>query len=221
MLLFASKQIVLVVSDDFNSSVAKMECYEDSTLTCGDISVNIGKNGLGWGLGEVELTQKTSEPLKFEGDKKAPVGVFRLSAIFGYEAKETYKTPYLFASEKLICVDDGDSPFYNKLKIAEGNEKSFEFMRREDSQYKIGIVVEHNKKALSQRGSCIFMHIQRGEKTPTSGCTSMKEEDMAKIANWLDENKNPILIQIPRSSRGEILRLYPQLNKSELLRDED
>ena len=218
---FASEQIVLVVGDDFNSSTAKMECYEDSVLVYGNVNVNIGGNGLGWGLGEIALTRKESQPLKFEGDGKAPIGVFKLNGVFGYEPNDKYKTPYSLALEKLICVDDSDSPFYNKLKIAEGSEKSFEYMKRDDDQYKIGVLVGHNKNALPKRGSCIFMHVQKGDKAPTSGCTSMKEKDMKKVANWLDESKNPILIQIPRSSSKEILELYPQLKDSELLKEGD
>ena len=221
ILLFSSEQIILVVSDDFNKSVAKIECYEGSKQVFKPIVVNIGKNGLGWGLGEVKLSQKQGEPLKYEGDKKAPVGVFKLTALFGYAKESEYFMPYLYASENLICVDDSESPFYNQIIIAHGNEKSFEFMKRKDNQYKLGIVVEHNKKAVAKRGSCIFMHIQKGENKGTAGCTSMREEDIKKIAKWLDKSKNPILIQIPKSSSSEILRLYPELKGSSLLQEKD
>jgi len=217
-LLFSSEQIVLVVSDDFNTSSAKLECYEGSKNICKDINVNIGTNGLGWGLGLHKFTQKSSDSLKYEGDKKAPIGVFRLSSIFGYAKKSDFKMPYLYASKKLICVDDSNSLFYNQLIMAHGDEKSFEYMKRDDELYKIGVVVEHNKKAESKRGSCIFLHIQRGDKKSTAGCTSMKEKDLTKIVNWLDKSKNPILVQIPRSSSSEVLKLYPQLKDSALLR---
>jgi len=218
ILLFSSEQIILVVSDDFNKSVAKMECYEGSKQVFKPIAVNIGENGLGWGLGEVKFFQKQGEPLKHEGDKKAPIGIFKLTALFGYSQESDYHMPYLYISEKLICVDDSDSSFYNQIIMAHGDEKSFEFMKRKDNQYKLGIVVEHNKNAIAMRGSCIFMHIQKGSNKGTAGCTSMKEEDMIKIAKWLDKSKNPILIQIPKSSSEEILGLYPELKNSSLLK---
>ena len=221
ILLFSSEQIVLVVSDDFNKSTAKMECYEGSKRVFKPMSVNIGKNGLGWGIGEVKLSQGKGEPLKQEGDNKAPIGIFKLSALFGYAKKSHFHMPYLYASENLICVDDSDSMFYNQIINAHGDEKSFEFMKRKDNQYRLGIVVEHNKNAVARRGSCIFMHIQKGENKGTAGCTSMKEQDIVKIANWLDKSKNPILIQIPKSSSEEVLRLYPELGGSSLLKEKD
>ena len=217
-LAFSSQQIILVVSDDLNSSIAKMECYESNKIIYKQISVNLGKNGLAWGLGEVLLEHKKSMPLKYEGDKKAPIGVFKLTSIFGYGKKTNLSMPYKFASENLICVDDTSSKEYNKIILAHGNEKSFEYMRRKDNLYKYGIVVNHNQKAVKNRGSCIFIHIQRGQGIPTAGCTSMKEEAIKKIVDWLDASKEPILIQIPRSFSKEIKEKYPALKNSQLLK---
>ncbi len=216
--LFSSEQIILVVSDNFNSSSAKLECYEGSKLINEAINVNIGKNGLGWGLGEQKLEQKDGEALKYEGDKKAPIGIFKLTNIFGYSTKNNYKVPYLHASKNLICVDDSNSKFYNQVIQANGNEKSFEYMKRTDHQYELGIMVAHNRQAVKKRGSCIFIHVKKSDKAPTAGCTSMSLEEIKKIVSWLDKDKNPILIQIPKSSSGEVLKLYPQLKNSKLLR---
>ena len=217
--LFSSEQILLVVSDDFNTSTAKMECYENGNKIFKTIQVNLGKNGLGWGLGELTLHQTKDEPLKYEGDKKAPIGVFKLTSIFGYEKNKKLHMPYNFASEKLICVDDSDSKDYNKIILAHGDEKSFEYIKRKDDLYKYGIVVGHNQNAIKKRGSCIFMHIQRAESIPTLGCTSMKENDIKQIVYWLNKSKNPILIQIPKSLAKEIIEIYPELKSSKLLHD--
>jgi len=216
-LLFASEQILLVVADDFNTSYAKLECYEDAKRVCQEIEVNLGKNGLGWGIGIKEIPHADNEPYKQEGDKKAPAGIFQLTDAFGYTHKLNTKLPYLYAAKETICVDDSNSPFYNQIMQAHGDEKSFEHMHREDNQYKIGIVVAHNPHAKSQRGSCIFMHIQKAPKSPTVGCTSMKENDLKKIVKWLDKEKNPILIQIPKKYAGEIKKEYPILKDSKLL----
>jgi len=218
-LLFSSEQVILVVADDFNSSIAKMECYEGSKQVFQPVVVNIGENGLGWGIGEVNIAHKADEPQKREGDKKAPIGVFKLTSVFAYAKLHDNKMPYLYASDDLICVDDSKSVNYNKIIKAVGDEKSFEFMHRKDNQYKIGVVVEHNKKGIPQRGSCIFLHIEKSNNHPTSGCTSMKEEYLQKIVNWLDVSKNPILIQIPASYAGEILKQYPSLKESKLLQE--
>lgn len=220
LLLFSSQQIVLVVADDFNATTANMECFENDKAVYYGIKVNIGKNGLGWGLGLHSLSQKPQEPQKKEGDKKAPAGVFKLTSIFGYKEDGQYQMPYLYASANLICVDDITSPLYNKIIILDSSlPKSYEKIRRDDDLYELGIVVAHNEKGVKQRGSCIFMHVQRGENQPTVGCTSMEYKNLKKIAHWLDAKKNPILIEIPKSSTKEVLKLYPQLKSSKLLTD--
>ena len=207
-----AQQIILVVAKDFNTSKAKLRCYEDGKKVFNTIDVNIGKNGLGWGLGELSLTQKEGEPYKKEGDKKAPAGVFKLTNIFGYKKEQKTKMPYLYADKNLICVDDSGSKFYNQIvKMPKTPPNSYENMRRDDNQYKLGIYVEHNKQQVKDAGSCIFLHIQKSKNHPTAGCTSMRIEDIQKITSWLDIKKNPVLIQIPQSSLEEIKRLYPTL----------
>ena len=219
--LHSSQQIVLVVSDNFDSSKAKLECFEDSKIIFNNIDVNIGKKGLGFGLGEIALHQDLNKPIKQEGDKKAPIGVFKLSSIFGYSKQNNFHMPYLYANKDLICVDDSHSKHYNKIiHMPKVKPKSFEYMKRNDLQYEIGVVVGHNKEAISKKGSCIFLHVQKSENAGTAGCTSMKLQDLKKIISWLDIEKNPILIQIPKSSVNEISKLYPELKNSEILKED-
>ena len=90
-------------------------------------------------------------------------------------------------------------------------------MRRDDNQYELGIVVSHNKEGIKKGGSCIFLHVQKSKDAPTAGCTSMTLKNIKKIASWLDKDKKPILIQIPKSSSNEIKKLYPNLKDSKLL----
>jgi len=125
--------------------------------------------------------------------------------------------PYLYTSQNLICVDDSNSSFYNQIIEANGGEKSFENMKRNDHQYELGIIVAHNQNAIKQRGSCIFLHVKKNKDAPTAGCTSMSLQEIKDIALWLDKEKNPILIQIPKSLSQEILKLFPQLKESKLL----
>jgi hypothetical protein len=219
---FSSQQIVLVVAKDFNTSQAKMECFEDGKKVFNTMGVNIGKNGLGWGLGEIKFHHNDkTEMVKKEGDKKAPIGIFKLPSVFGYEKKQNLNMPYIHASKDLICVDESSNRYYNKIIHMPSNKpKSFECMKRDDNQYRLGIVVEHNKQGIKQRGSCIFIHVQKAKNTPTAGCTSMSYNDLKKIVLWLDRTKNPILIQIPKSLANEIIKLYPELKSSGLLKED-
>jgi len=209
--LIYAKQIVLVVANDINSSTAKLKCFEDGKKKFDTIDVNIGKNGLGWGIGLKEINHNYNIIKKYEGDKKAPLGIFKLTTIFGYKYKSEYNLPYLYTSKNLICVDDSNSLFYNNIIEAHGDEKSFEHMRRKDNLYQLGIVVQHNKNQLKRRGSCIFLHLQRGKNSPTVGCTSMSYTDLKKIAKWLKKAQTPILIQITKKELNEVFKLYPEL----------
>jgi len=215
--LFSSQQTILVVAQDFNSSHAKLEFYEDSTLLY-TANVNLGTNGLAWGLGIEKFQHKSDEPLKYEGDKRAPVGVFSLTNIFGYKEGGRFKLPYLYASKNLICVDDSSSPFYNQIIESNDKPKSFEYMRRKDHQYRYGITVAHNPLGVKRRGSCIFLHIEKSRGSTTAGCTSMQESDLKKIIQKLDKKKNPILIQIPITLKKIIKKRYPLLKESLLLK---
>ena len=164
ILLHSSQQIILVVSDNFQSPKALLECYEDSKSLCGTIEVNIGKNGLGWGLGEKKLHQKNGEPLKYEGDNKAPIGVFNLTNIYGYSKTNNFNMPYLYTSKNLICVDDSSSPFYNQIIESNGNEKSYENMKRSDHQYELGITVAHNSEAIEKKRLLYIFTCKKREK---------------------------------------------------------
>ena len=198
----SSKQLLLVTSQDFNSSKALLQAYERKDKNWSKvfkpISVNLGRNGLGWGEGEVDFPHKESEPLKYEGDGKAPAGIFTLDSFFGYEKME-FNFPYIQVGSSDICVDDSDSRAYNQLIKTTHTQpyKSFEFMRREDGLYELGIMVGHNKKGLKKRGSCIFIHIQRDINSPTSGCTSLPKIELLKLMKWLDYSKQPLLLQLP------------------------
>ncbi|WP_428739873.1 L,D-transpeptidase family protein [Sulfurimonas sp.] len=212
--LLSAQQIVLVVADNFDTSKATLSAYDGDKQVLKDIDVNIGKNGLGWGLGVKKITHNTNEPLKMEGDKKAPAGIFDIGFAFGYQDKLDLNIPYIHANDNLLCVDDINSRFYNRFVNFDSGIKNFEHMKRKDQQYKYGLVVVHNQQQEKKRGSCIFLHIEKEKNHPTVGCTSMKEKDLLKILKWLDKEKNPILIQVPKIYLPEVYKLYPELKKN-------
>ena len=209
--IYAS-QIILVVAQDSSTQKAKLQCFEDGKMIFKDIDVNIGKNGLGLGISDIPFLNINSEAYKREGDKKSPLGIFRLSSVFAYEKTKNIKMPYIYASEDLICVDDTKSSYYNQvIRMPNHKPNSFEKMRRDDDQYRLGVVVNHNKAQIQNAGSCIFIHVQKEAGASTAGCTSMKYEDLEKIVEWLDIKKNPVLIQIPRKYLEDIKTIYPEL----------
>ncbi len=162
------------------------------------IPVALGRNGLAWGLGEHSSSPPPHFRLKREGDGCSPAGVFRLPSAFGEAPVPTCKLRYVAISETLLAVDDPQSRFYNQIVDSAQVVKdwaSTEFMRRADGLYRRGIVVAHNPANQSGAGSCIFMHLWRGEGQPTAGCTAMSEENLERVLAWLDPALEPRLIQ--------------------------
>lgn len=210
--LLMARQILLVVGDNFSSSKAKLSCFDGSKRVFSDIDVNLGRDGLAWGVDDKNFKHNADEPTKHEGDGKSPAGIFSLTDSFGYDDND-FLLPYIKTTANTICVDDVNSTLYTKIVDMPSKEpNSFEFMKRTDDQYKIGAVVAYNTDAVKGRGSCIFLHVQKAADHPTSGCTSMKYEDLEKILRWLDPLKKPILVQVPKQYLPQVLKRFPQIN---------
>jgi L,D-peptidoglycan transpeptidase YkuD (ErfK/YbiS/YcfS/YnhG family) len=216
------KQIVLVVTGDWNDSTGSLQTFErnrlgdDWTAVSDVIPVNVGKHGLGWGVGLHGETAGNG-PVKKEGDGKSPAGVFRISEVFGYAAADSakpFKMPYELLRSMTQCVDDAKSQYYNLLldssDVKNAQWNSNEVMNTSDSLYRWGAFVDHNvSPRIAGRGSCIFLHVWEGPNCPTTGCTSMEVSNLLNILRWLDPIKNPVLVQLPRK---EYQRLWLSWN---------
>ena len=212
----AHEQLLLVIAEDMNRSAAQLQRYEQKEgvwkAIGRTVSVNLGRNGLGWGIGTpAPLPHDPSDPLKHEGDGRAPAGIFTLGPVFGYAARIATAMPYVQATKALVCIDDSRASSYNRVVPIRPDLifGSFEWMRREDELYKIGVVVGHNEAAEPGRGSCIFLHIERAPGAGTAGCTSMNAAALAALIRWLDPAKAPLLIQVPRKSLPALRKRFP------------
>jgi len=213
----SSTQMIVVTTDTWDSPQGTLRRYErerpgNPWQPVGPpITVMIGKTGLGWGTGLLNPpTRHTSDlekndPVKKEGDGKAPAGVFRLSKAFGYAPQQQagWKMPYINLTPSIECVDDEKSKFYNTLVDTttispDWGSHENEKMRRSDDLYRWGILVDHNANPRAPGGgSCIFMHIWKGPAQPTVGCTAMPQADMELLLGWLDPDRKPLLVQLP------------------------
>ncbi len=193
-----------VVTPAFDATKGTMYIYErkdtlSDWINIKTIEVNVGRNGLAWDENYV-FKYASSEKIKHEGDGCSPAGVFTLGKIFSYYALNDLKMPFEQVDENDLCVDDTTSVYYNTLidtdTVKQKDYKSFETMQRKDDQYAYGVWVNYNTGPVSPgNGSCIFLHIWKDPDTPTSGCTSMRKEDMLFLIDWLDAARQPVLIQ--------------------------
>jgi D-alanyl-D-alanine dipeptidase len=210
--LNAARQLIVVTTPswkDLQASVYRFERLKKGWKRLpGHFEAVVGSNGLAWGIG---LHDKNGDgPIKKEGDRKAPAGIFRLVKAMGYSstppAGATY--PYVPIKEKSHCVDDSDSRYYNQIvneddlpAPASSLWKSSEIMKRKDSLYKWLIVVDHNmKEPKPGAGSCIFIHVWRTKEKGTAGCTAIEEKDVVELMTWLKSDANPLLVQLPQAA---------------------
>lgn len=184
-----STQIILVVDNSSffftRTTLFAMEKRNDNwQMAFGPIDAVIGRNGF------------APKGEKREGDGKTPSGIYPLKMTFGYDETVKTKMPYRQALAYDIWVDDPQADDYNRwTKIQETKAASYEMMKREDDQYKYGIVIEYNTDpVIKGNGSAIFLHIWKGKDIPTAGCVAVSEEDMIKILSWLDPAASPLIL---------------------------
>jgi len=175
--LAPSTQILVVTTSDWNAVEGTLQRYERVRSSKGwkrvgsSIPVVVGKTGLAWGAGLASSdgagVRGFSDPVKKEGDGKAPAGVFRLSTTFGYAAEKQsgWRMPYTSLTSTVECVDDASSKFYNRVvdnQTVKPDWNSSEHMLRPDELYGWGLVVDHNADPVTPgSGSCIFAHLAR------------------------------------------------------------
>jgi len=201
-----SRQIIIVKAKSRASTAAEMSLYERTgEQWCAvkqGIPVVLGKNGLGWGrsFGIDYKKLDKNVPAKMEGDGRSPSGIFGIQRAFGFSDKNpSIRLPYVKLTASVECVDDAGSKYYNQVidnrEMPSRDWKSSERMSAVNV-YKIGLVIEHNTQPVVKgRGSCIFFHIWDKPDKGTSGCTAMAENDLAFLVQWLDPEKDPLLLQ--------------------------
>jgi L,D-peptidoglycan transpeptidase YkuD (ErfK/YbiS/YcfS/YnhG family) len=140
--------------------------------------------------------------------------VFHIGQAFGYAPSVQSKLLYSAMSESDYCVDVSASPLYNRIVDsrragASAVAGSTEPMRRDihvkgDQLYKLGFVIEHNSAGTPDAGSCIFAHLWRAPGAPTTGCTAMPEPVMLGLLAWLEPERRPIFVLLPRQEYARL-----------------
>ncbi len=204
-------QLLLVTAPAWNSSAGTLQRYERDDASgwreVGTvIPVDLGRRGLAWGRGL--HPDGGVGPIKHEGDARSPAGIFALRTAFGVAPSLPVGGrgfPYLQTTRSMYCVEDTRSPHYNELIDAAQTKRvgwqRWSPLRRADGLFRFGIVVHQNAPdVVVGAGSCVFLHVWRGPRQPTVGCTAMAPESIEEILRWLDPKAYPLLVQLPEST---------------------
>ena len=218
------RQLVVAVTDswsDFRATIYLFELAEGNWVRVGKgMPAIVGRAGLAW---DPALPDRApGQPVKKEGDGKAPAGVFPLPLVMGFSFPAGATLPFRRIEEGTHCVDDQTSHYYNR--IVGGKElagpahdlwHSSERMWELADRYRLLLVVDYNmRETRPGDGSCIFMHIWRSGAEATAGCTALAENDLAGIVTWLKPEAKPALVQMPREDYERVWqqwRLPPPL----------
>ena len=156
----------------------KILYFENQKFPC-----SIGKNGL--------------SSNKIEGDGCTPVGVFNFTEVF-YRSDKIKKLDFKLNNSEIKenygWCDDPESVNYNKL-IHFPFSYSAERLHRSDNIYDLIFVINYNlKPIIPNKGSAIFMHLARDEKSDTQGCIALHKQDLIYLAERINK-KTKIIIE--------------------------
>ena len=137
------------------------------------------------------IGMKGSTINKKEGDKKTPIGTFKIENL--YYRKDRIEKPdtslkTIKIKKNMGWCDDIHYPKkYNKLIKLNKNIRH-EKLHRKDHKYDLLIPVKYNfNKPIVGLGSCIFIHLTNNYK-PTAGCIGIKKKDFLIILKIIKKN---------------------------------
>lgn len=213
-----ARQLVRVLTPSWTAPTGSLQRFSrasesDRWLPVGaPIAVVVGRSGLGWGD---ETAAEKGEPVKREGDGRAPAGAFPLDTLFGFAPAAEIswaRLPYVSLRETSDCVDDVRSAHYNTVvdrdRVARVDWSSAEPMRQ-IAQYRLGAIVGYNAAPpIRGRGSCIFLHIWGGPASATAGCTAMDSTALETVLRWLDVRARPAVVQLTAGAYARHARAW-------------
>jgi L,D-peptidoglycan transpeptidase YkuD (ErfK/YbiS/YcfS/YnhG family) len=202
----AEKQLIVAIAPDWDSSKGKLQRFvqsRDGWKPEGKaVPALFGRRGLAWGIG---LHPAMPGLQKVERDKRSPAGLFQIGKIYTYDAKlpKGADFPFVQVTEADAWIDDPENPLYNRhVRVDPKNPPPWfekQKMRHNDFAYRWLVEIRHNSDPpLSGKGSAIFFHIRRGENKPSSGCTTLAEQDLVQLIRWLRADARPRYALLPK-----------------------
>jgi L,D-peptidoglycan transpeptidase YkuD (ErfK/YbiS/YcfS/YnhG family) len=214
-LLAEARRLVLVTADRMNAPGATMQLFERGSpneawrqLSKPEPAV-VGKTGIGWSQFFRALA-RPGEPIKVEGDKRAPAGIYAIGRSFGVIAST--RPGYLHVTPDTICVDDPSSPAYNTIASrAQVGAIHAENMSQILPMYRRGLLVDYPTDARRRAGSCIFIHVWRSPVTGTAGCVALPEPRVEALQDFAQSGA--VLAILPTAALDRLPGCLPKFSR--------
>jgi L,D-peptidoglycan transpeptidase YkuD (ErfK/YbiS/YcfS/YnhG family) len=211
--LSAAKRLVLVTAQGMNSTPATAQLFERASINGQWRSLGppepavIGRTGMAWAKIFRHLAAR-GEPIKIEGDKRAPAGVYPIGRTFGIVPSE--RTDHIPVLSDTVCVDDPSSPAYNTItsRALIGPKVHAENMGKALPMYRHGLVIDYPTDAAAKAGSCIFIHVWRSPTRGTAGCVALPEQRVLALQDFA-EGGGAVLAIMPQHALGRLRGCLP------------
>jgi len=209
--LAAAKRLVLVVAPKMSSTTATVRRFVRASpeqpwhQVGGPASALIGRRGVAWARAFRRYARK-GEPIKVDGDERAPAGFYKIGRSFGFGASRL--PGYLRLKTGTMCVDDPSSPAYNMIttRAKVGWRVHGENMWRATA-YRRGLLVDYPTDRGHRAGSCIFIHVRLPRVTGTAGCVALPERQVARLQYFVQ--RGAVLAILPRRALGRFKGCLP------------
>jgi L,D-peptidoglycan transpeptidase YkuD (ErfK/YbiS/YcfS/YnhG family) len=212
--LASAHRLVLVTADDMSKPAATVQWFERASAsepwrkTTEPEPALVGKTGIAWSPFFRKFAAG-GEPVKVEGDKRAPAGFYGLRRAFGHAS--SLRANYTQLVDGTTCVDDPSSPAYNTITSRSriGWEVHGENMWRVPD-YRHGLFVDYPTSAKARAGSCIFVHIRRPGMTGTGGCVALPEARVEAMQAFAEPGA--VIAILPRAALSRFRGCLPAIN---------
>jgi L,D-peptidoglycan transpeptidase YkuD (ErfK/YbiS/YcfS/YnhG family) len=208
-----ARRLVLVTAKAMNEPAAAMQLYERASpaepwrASGPSEPVMLGRGGIGWSH-FFRRYARAGEPIKVEGDKRAPAGFYRIGRSFG--TVPSSRRGHIGVTDDTVCVYEPSSPHYNRIvsrKVA-GPHVNVENMSRMLPMYRRGLVVDYPTDGRARAGSCIFIHVWRSPATGTAGCVAMPEPRVEALQDFAAGGA--VIAILPQQALGRFAACLPK-----------
>jgi D-alanyl-D-alanine dipeptidase len=209
--LTGATRLLLVVPHSMNSTIGYAQRFSRALPPTpwrpagGPFTALLGYRGVAWAHAFRGFAAK-GEPIKVDGDRRVPAGVFRVGRSFGHGRSR--RPGYLRLTKGTVCVDDPRSPAYNTItsRAKVGWRVHGENMWR-IRQYRQGLLVDYPTNRAARAGSCIFIHLWVKDAKGTRGCVALPPKRLTAMQNFAQNGA--VLAVVPKQALARLKGCLP------------
>ena len=125
---------------------------------------------------------------KRDGDGGTPKGIFRPRQVWWRADRNPRPQTLLpiraIRPEDAWCEDPASRHYNRPIRLGRG--RAGDRLKRDDHLYDFVIEIDHNTSPrVAGLGSAVFLHLARGDFSPTAGCVSMTKSAMLRLLRQL------------------------------------